>query len=174
MAALRLAWLLVRRSTGIRRWGMVAAATIGVLVVTLVLALPDAYLTGDAVKADRLVLSIVGIFLLVPVGVLLLAVSRLSAATKDRRLATLRMLGLTPRRTRWVTALENGLLALAGRCGRGAGVSRREPAGVAAVDRGGRSAASAGSAGSAGCCGGGAGRGVDIGDLPRADQATGP
>lgn len=114
MAALRLAWLLVRRSTGIRRWGMVAAATIGVLLVTLVLALPDAYLTGDAVKADRLVLSIVGIFLLVPVGVLLLAVSRLSAATKDRRLATLRMLGLTPRRTRWVTALENGLLALAG------------------------------------------------------------
>jgi len=114
MAALRLAWLLVRRSTGIRRWGMVAATMIGVLLVTLVLALPDAYLTGDAVEADRLVLSIVGIFLLVPVGVLLLAVSRLSAATKDRRLATLRMLGLTPRRTRWVTALENGLPALAG------------------------------------------------------------
>lgn len=114
MRDLRLAWILARRGTGIRRWGMVLASSIGVVLVTLLLALPDAYLNGSGAQADRLVLSIVGIFLLVPVGVLLLAVSRLSAATKDRRLAALRILGLSPRRTRLVTAAENGILALGG------------------------------------------------------------
>lgn len=53
-------------------------------------------------------------FILLPVAVLLLTVGRLSSATRDRRLASLRMLGLTPGRTRTVAAVENGCLAAVG------------------------------------------------------------
>lgn len=53
-------------------------------------------------------------FILVPVAVLLLAVARLSSATRDRRLASLRMLGLNPARTRFVATVENGSMALVG------------------------------------------------------------
>lgn len=49
-----------------------------------------------------------------PCAVLLATIARLSAALRDRRLASLRLIGLSPAQTRGVTAAETGVAALAG------------------------------------------------------------
>jgi hypothetical protein len=51
---------------------------------------------------------------LTPVLLFLAACARLSSATRDRRLAALRLLGLTPRQTQVVNAAETGLAATLG------------------------------------------------------------
>ncbi|HEU4676402.1 MAG TPA: FtsX-like permease family protein [Motilibacteraceae bacterium] len=63
--------------------------------------------------AQRLELAVL-VFLGVPVLVLIASAARLSAATRDRRLAALRLLGLTPGRTRAVAAAEAGAHAVVG------------------------------------------------------------
>ena len=46
--------------------------------------------------------------LLLPIGVLVATATRLSAALRDRRLASLRLVGATPRQVRWMAAGEAG------------------------------------------------------------------
>jgi hypothetical protein len=52
--------------------------------------------------------------LLLPVLLFLASCARLSARTRDRRLAALRLLGMTPLQTRIVNAVETGVAALGG------------------------------------------------------------
>lgn len=63
--------------------------------------------------AQRLELAVL-VFLGVPVLVLIGSAARLSATTRDRRLAALRLLGLSPARTRAVAAVEAGAHAVVG------------------------------------------------------------
>jgi hypothetical protein len=58
--------------------------------------------------------AVVAVAVAVPVAVLIATVVRLSAATRDRRLAALRLLGLSPARTQAATAVEAGALAAVG------------------------------------------------------------
>ena len=70
---------------------------------------------GDVdVRALRLVISVIVLFTLVPVAVLIATAARLSARTNERRLASLRLLGLAARQTRGVLAVETASVALVG------------------------------------------------------------
>lgn len=70
---------------------------------------------GDVdVRALRLVISVIVLFTLVPVVVLIATAARLSARTNERRLASLRLLGLAARQTREVLAVETASVALVG------------------------------------------------------------
>lgn len=64
--------------------------------------------------AARIVGSILGILVLVPVAVFLATCARLAANTRDQRLAALRLLGLSPRRTQVVNSVEIAVGSLAG------------------------------------------------------------
>lgn len=66
------------------------------------------------VRALRLVISVIVLFTLVPVAVLIATAARLSARTNERRLASLRLLGLSARQTRGVLAVETASVALVG------------------------------------------------------------
>lgn len=66
------------------------------------------------VRALRLVISVIVLFTLAPVAVLIATSARLSARTSERRLASLRLLGLSARQTRWVLAVETSSVALVG------------------------------------------------------------
>lgn len=79
-------------------------------------AVPTAiYPEGTVVDpAERTSVAAALTFSLLPATVLLLTASRTSAAVRDRRLASFRLLGLSLRRTAILAALENGVLGLAG------------------------------------------------------------
>lgn len=114
-AVLTLGLRLARAGGRLRAWSIVAGNAFGVVVLLVGLALPEA-LYADPVERAELQVQILGIllFLLVPAVILLVTVGRLSSGVRDRRLAALRLLGLSPWRTRLVAAVENGALALAG------------------------------------------------------------
>jgi hypothetical protein len=63
---------------------------------------------------DRLALGLAFVGLLVPVLVLIATLTRLSAASRERRLAAIRLVGATRRQTRWLAAAETGVAAAAG------------------------------------------------------------
>ena len=63
---------------------------------------------------DRIALGLAFVGLLVPVLVLIATVTRLSAATRERRLAAIRLVGATRGQTRWLAAAETGVAAAAG------------------------------------------------------------
>ena len=69
---------------------------------------------SDAQRERSLLAQAVLVFLGVPVLVLLMTVYRLSSTTRDRRLAALRLLGVSARSTRVVAGVESAVLALAG------------------------------------------------------------
>jgi hypothetical protein len=63
---------------------------------------------------DKVALGLAFVGLLVPVLVLIATLTRLSAATRERRLAAIRLVGATRRETRWLAAAETGVAAAAG------------------------------------------------------------
>lgn len=65
-------------------------------------------------RAVRLVISAVAVFSLAPIAVLIATSARLSARTNERRLASLRLIGLSARHTRRVLAVETGTVAFVG------------------------------------------------------------
>lgn len=97
---------------------VVVAAAVGALVMLAVLAIAAAeQAAGSALfnSAElRRLTAVVVVVVALPILVLAATVGRLSAALRDRRLANLRLLGLTPVQTRLVAATESGLAALAG------------------------------------------------------------
>lgn len=105
------------RAGGRRRAGTIMvgnAVTTALLLATA--AVPTAlYPPGTVLDPEqRANLTAVLAFGLVPASVLLIIAGRTSAAVRDRRLASLRMLGLTRARTGVVAAIENGALGLLG------------------------------------------------------------
>ncbi|ACZ29420.1 hypothetical protein Xcel_0381 [Xylanimonas cellulosilytica DSM 15894] len=114
-ALLALGLRLARAGGPLRAWSIALGNAVGVVLLLVATAVPVAMYPR---LEDRLlnlpgILAIV-IFLLVPGAVLLVMVGRLSSGLRDRRLAALRVIGLSPLRTRVVAAVENGVLALAG------------------------------------------------------------
>jgi len=107
---------LARAGGWVRAVSVITGNAVGVLVLLLAVALPSAaYPDRLAYNPDqRSTLVGVVIALVVPVAVLLLTVGRLSSAVRDRRLASLRVIGLGRSQTQTVAAVENAALALAG------------------------------------------------------------
>jgi len=95
---------------------VVLGNAVGVALLLVAVAVPGAVMGDGAARSpdERRLEAVIVLFLAVPVLVLLMTVARLSAATRDRRLAALRLLGLPPGGTRVVGAVENGSLALVG------------------------------------------------------------
>ncbi len=119
IAAFRLGLRLAIGTTGQRGRSLLTAvaAGIGTLALLLVLAMvATAQLRtwfGDTPEFVRLQAVIVfGVAL--PVLALAATVGRLSASLRDRRLANLRLLGLTAAQTRLMAAVESGVSAVAG------------------------------------------------------------
>jgi hypothetical protein len=69
---------------------------------------------GDAFTPQRLAGVFFALFVLVPFGVFLASCARLSASTRDRRIAALRLLGVSARQAALVNAIETGVVAGAG------------------------------------------------------------
>lgn len=111
---LPVAWRLARAGGTYRLAAQVGVNVLGGLVLALALAVPRAVLPAGSTPASWLALAITLAVGLMPLVILLVTVGRLSAATRDRRLASLRVLGLGPWRTRAVGAAEAALLAGAG------------------------------------------------------------
>lgn len=92
---------------------VVLGNVVGVVVLLLATAVPTTLPKGLSADDRQFAAGLV-LFLVLPVVSLLASTSRLSAASRDRRLAALRLLGVTARRTRVIAACEALLLALAG------------------------------------------------------------
>ncbi|HEX8498183.1 MAG TPA: FtsX-like permease family protein [Actinomycetales bacterium] len=115
MSALELAWRLARAGGRYRIGFVVAGNAVGAALFLLTLAIPAATRGVEAPTSDERVLALsVVAFVCLPVTVLLMSIGRLSASSRDRNLAALRMLGVSPGRTRLVAAQENGILAATG------------------------------------------------------------
>lgn len=115
-ATLRVAWRFIRADSLGRKLGIMTGNAVAALLIAGLAALPGALTgQGDALDpAARQAVAVVMMFVVIPVFMLLATVGRLSSATRDRRLATLRLLGVSPGRTGAVAMAENGLLALTG------------------------------------------------------------
>jgi hypothetical protein len=106
---------LARAGGRLRAWSIAGGNAIGVILLLAALALPAAIYPDAQARADAKVqLMAVLLFLLVPASILLITVGRLSSGVRDRRLAALRMIGVSPHRARLAAAVENGSLALVG------------------------------------------------------------
>lgn len=90
-----------------------AGSAAGVVVLLLATAVPGT-LPNDLSADDRRFAVCLLLFLLLPVVSLLASTTRLAAAVRDRRLAALRLLGMTARRTRLVAGYEATALSLVG------------------------------------------------------------
>lgn len=93
------------------------ASALGTAVVLAVWGVADALLAGNiAFTPHQVNLLIAGTIAVValPVVVLVSTIARLSAGVRDRRLANLRLLGMSAGQTRLVAATEAGLAAIAG------------------------------------------------------------
>ena len=81
---------------------------------------PVRYSRGDNVRdpdvftPGRYAAAAFALFVLVPFGIFLATCARLSASTRDRRIASLRLLGLSARQTAVVNAVETGVVATGG------------------------------------------------------------
>ena len=114
---LRLAW-----GGGAREWvrslSVAAAAAAGVWVLLMTFAVLDAVLDSlrNSYGGRELTLFSAGVWISVgvPVVVLVATAGRLSASVRDRRLASLRLMGLPPSSTRVVAAVEVGVATLVG------------------------------------------------------------
>ena len=113
-----LATLAVRlaRAGGAFRFASIALGNaIAMVLILFALGLPEAAWPVARERAANAVnITLVLVALVVPAIVLLITVGRLSSGVRDRRLASLRLIGLSPARTRLVAALENAVLAVAG------------------------------------------------------------
>lgn len=113
MTELRLGLRLALAGGWTRALLVVIGNAVGVVVLLLATAVPTT-LPQDLSPDDRRLAASLVLFLVLPVASLLASTSRLSAAVRERRLAALRLLGVTARRTRVIAACEASLLALAG------------------------------------------------------------
>ncbi|MEO3923160.1 FtsX-like permease family protein [Micromonosporaceae bacterium B7E4] len=68
----------------------------------------------DVFTPARILAGAFGLFVLVPFGVFLATCARLSASTRDRRIAALRLLGVSARQATLVNAVETGVVTLGG------------------------------------------------------------
>ncbi|GAA3764817.1 FtsX-like permease family protein [Plantactinospora mayteni] len=80
---------------------------------------PLGYALGEGAAPDvftpaRILAGAFGLFVLVPFGVFLATCARLSASTRDRRIAALRLLGVSARQATLVNAVETGVVTLGG------------------------------------------------------------
>ncbi|MEQ4306006.1 FtsX-like permease family protein [Plantactinospora sp. B6F1] len=80
---------------------------------------PLEYALGEGAGPDvfspaRILAGAFGFFVLVPFGVFLATCARLSASTRDRRIAALRLLGVSARQATLVNAVETGVVTLGG------------------------------------------------------------
>ncbi|TQL01109.1 FtsX-like permease family protein [Cellulomonas sp. SLBN-39] len=117
MSALLPLSLRLARAGGPRRsWVVGVGTAVATALLLTTAAIPAAlYPAGQPVDpVERANVAAVLAFSLLPATVLLLTAGRASSAVRDRRLAALRLLGLTRARTAVLAALENGVLALAG------------------------------------------------------------
>ncbi len=121
----------------LRAWSIAAGNAVGVVLLLAAVALPAAIYPDPQERADnRVQLLALLLFLMVPGTILLITAGRLSSGVRDRRLAALRMIGVSPSRVRLVAAVENGSLALAGAlAGGGTFAAIARPAG-AVIGRG--------------------------------------
>ncbi|MBK5248986.1 MAG: hypothetical protein JJE50_06065, partial [Actinomycetales bacterium] len=95
---------------------IVVGAALATLLVLLALAIPDAvYPPAEGMDAVwRANVTGALLFALTPAVVLLITTSRISSATRDRRLASLRLIGMDRGRTALVAAAEAGSLTALG------------------------------------------------------------
>ncbi|MEE6256948.1 FtsX-like permease family protein [Plantactinospora sonchi] len=80
----------------------------------LVYALGSQSSGPDVFTPARLLAIAFGLFVLVPFGVFLATCARLSASTRDRRIAALRLLGVSARQATLVNAVETGVVTAGG------------------------------------------------------------
>lgn len=110
---------------GIRlAWGSSRSRALAMILAGLVTTTVLCFLIGFSVASvdpgvgfvrDKIqLLIVVSLVVVIPLLILLSTASRLSAGTRDRRLASLRLLGLTPLRTRLVSATESAVLTTVG------------------------------------------------------------
>ena len=108
----------VGRAARVRSMMVLVSAAVGTLVLLVVAAIvrseilqrPSGYVEGG------ITILLVSVVIAIGLPVLTLATTsgRLSAAMRDRRLANLRLLGLTPAQTRVIAAVETGAAAAVG------------------------------------------------------------
>lgn len=109
--------LKLARSGGRGRWSVIAGGSALVAALLLVaLAVPQAVRkVGVEIPSSQSIQDLqLSILFALPVIALLFTVLRISSATRDRRLASLRMLGLGPHHTRVVAAVEGTSTAALG------------------------------------------------------------
>ncbi|MDR1118860.1 MAG: hypothetical protein LBL01_06140 [Bifidobacteriaceae bacterium] len=112
---LRLGARLVAAGGRARAWSAALGSAVAVVMLLAASVLPEAiYPDPWERQAMAVQVTAVSLFMLVPAAVLLGAVGRFSSGTRDRRLAELRLLGLTPGRTRIVATVEAAVPAAAG------------------------------------------------------------
>ncbi|MEV7806589.1 hypothetical protein AB0O28_26935 [Microbispora sp. NPDC088329] len=102
------------RAERVRARLVAAGAAVATFLVCLAVSLADYQAEGSSLKGLGLAL------LAVPVAGLVHQANRLASATRERRLAALRLAGATPGDVRRLGALEGGVLALGGSLGGGA------------------------------------------------------
>lgn len=109
---LRLAW----GSSRSRAAAMILAGAVITIVLCFLIGLSIASIApGEVVgRTEVQFLIVLGLVVAIPLLILLSTASRLSAGIRDRRLASLRLLGLAPSRTRMVAATESAVLTLVG------------------------------------------------------------
>jgi len=108
---------LVRAGGRLRLWSVVGGCAVAVALLATAWALPDAlYPVTDPTAVDPRRGPLVALLqsLIVPVLALVLTVGRLSSQVRDRRLASLRLLGVPRRHAAVVAVVENAIPALAG------------------------------------------------------------
>ncbi|MCB2177176.1 MAG: hypothetical protein KQH57_15305 [Actinomycetales bacterium] len=108
---------LVRAGGALRLWSVVGGCAVAVALLTTAWALPDAlYPVTDPLSVDPRRGPLVALLqsLVVPVLALVLTVGRLSSQLRDRRLASLRLLGVSRRHAGVVAVVENAIPAVAG------------------------------------------------------------
>lgn len=112
IAVVRLAWMLARAGGRLRSGLVVTGAAVATVVLLVAAAVPSTLEHPD--DDMRRFVGVVVLVLTMPVVTLLAAVTRLSASVRDRRLSSLRILGVAAGTTRAVAAIEAALLSIAG------------------------------------------------------------
>ena len=110
--AVLLAARLARAGGRLRTALVVAGSAVGTVVLLIAAAIPQTLVHPD--QDARNFATIVILALSLPVVTLLAAVTRVSASVRDRRLAALRIIGVSAATTRAVAAIEAALLSAAG------------------------------------------------------------
>lgn len=118
MTTLRLAWLFARRSAASRSTVVLPVVAFGVVTALLLIVAGGAHAFfswTDEIAGLYQVLAVIALSLLVvPLVALGGSAARLSARRRDDRLASLRLLGATPRLVTGLTVIESTVLAVAG------------------------------------------------------------